>query len=97
MRETAKRCHLPAYVIEENFNVMAGIIAEKLIAGETVELPKLGRFHVVTRKEMVGKNLFGTPEKRLEACSYPSFKISAPFKTRVKNGCKYQKSYEIEN
>ena len=87
--EAAKRCNVSTYEIEENLNVMANIVAEKLIAGETVEFPKLGSFHIVKRNSMTGKNLFGEPERQLDACVYPSFKIVRQLKTRVKNGCKY--------
>lgn len=91
INEIAKRCNISTYVIEEHFNVMAEIIAEKLIVGENVEIPKLGKFHMVKRKELIGKNLFGECEKQLEACTYPSFKIFKPLKTRIKNGHRYQK------
>lgn len=87
--EAAKRCNVSTYEIEESLNVMANIVAEKLIAGENVEFPKLGIFHIVKRNRMTGKNLFGEPERQLDACAYPSFKIVRQLKTRVKNGCKH--------
>lgn len=91
VNEVAKRCNTSTYEIEENLTVMANIVAEKLIAGENVEFPKLGSFHIVKRNSMIGKNLFGDPERQLDACVYPSFRIVKQLKTRVKNGCKNPK------
>lgn len=92
IKEVSKRCMITNYVVEEIYNVSAGLVAEKLIAGEDVELPKFGKFTLASRKAMVGKNLFGQQEKILERCVYPTFKICNAIKTRVKNGHKYKKT-----
>lgn len=92
VKEVAKRCMLSDYAVEEVFNTSSSLAAEKLICGEEVEIPKLGRFTLVERKPMQGKNLFGNPELNLEKCIYPTFKIATGIKNRIKNGCKYQKA-----
>ena len=92
INEVAKRCNVPSYIIVESFNVISNVVAERLISGETVEFPKIGRFYMVKRKEMTGKNLFGKSEKELNPCTYPSFKIFKSLKNRVKNGYRYSKS-----
>lgn len=89
--EVSKRCGLTDYAIEEVYNASSSLIAEKLICGENVILPNLGKFELVTRKEMIAKNLFGESEKKIGICTYPIFKICNAMKTRVKNGCKYEK------
>lgn len=92
IEEVSRRCMVTNYVVEEIYNISSGLVTEKLIVGEDVELPKFGKFTLSTRKAMVGKNLFGDSEKSLQQCIYPSFKICNAIKTRVKNGHKYQKA-----
>ena len=97
--EISKRCDVSAYLIEEILLTMSKLAAERLMKGEGVEIPKLGTFHLVKRKERVGKNLFGEAEKQLEECYYPTFKIWKPFKTRIKHMCRQKnnaKSYDTE-
>lgn len=91
IKEVAKRSMLSEYAVEEVFISASGLIAERLISEDDIEIPKLGRFELVERKSMTGKNLFGNNEKKLDACKYPIFKICSSIKIRVKNGCKYQK------
>lgn len=90
INEVAKRCMVTDYIINEIYNISSELIAEKLISGEEIELPKLGRFHLTTRKATIYKNLFGKKERIIETTTYPIFKICNSLKTRVKNGYKYK-------
>lgn len=91
INEVAKRCMITDYLVNEIYIISSELIAEKLISGEDVELPKLGWFRLTTRKATVYKNLFGKKEKVSEITTYPIFKICNSLKTRVKNGHKYEK------
>ena len=89
--EVARRCKVTEYMVNEIYNISSELIAEKLISDEDIELPKLGRFRLSTRKATVYKNLFGKKEKISETTTYPTFKICNSLKIRVKNGHKYEK------
>lgn len=91
INEVAKRCMITKYVVEEIYNVSGGIIAEKLISGEDVDVPQLGKFTTRTKQATTYKNLFGEKEKYVQESTYPIFKICSPLKTRIKNGFKYNK------
>lgn len=91
INEVAKRTMISNYAIEEIYNVSFELAIEMLISGEDVEIPKLGVFKLTTRKEREGQNLFNSQNKTLAQCTYPTFKISALFKNRVKNAMKYPK------
>lgn len=84
--EVANRCMVTKYVVDEIFNVASGLVAEKLISGESVELPKLGKFEI---REMNSKNLVFSNN---DHCIFPAFKVSNMLKNRVKNGHKYKKA-----
>lgn len=85
VEEVAKRCMLTKYVVDEIYNVSSGLVAEKLILGEPVELPNMGKFEI---REKNAKNLISVKDG---VCFYPSFKIGNMLKNRVKNGHKYAK------
>lgn len=86
IEEVSHRSMLTKYVIAEIYNLSYGIIAEKLISGEAVELPNLGKFEI---REKKAKNLIATPDG---TCVYPAFKIGNALKNRIKNGHKYKKT-----
>lgn len=85
IEEVAKRCMLTTYVVEEIYNVSSGLIAEKLISGESVTIPNIGKFEV---REMNAKNLAFSNSN---TCVYPALKVSNMLKNRIKNGYKYKK------
>lgn len=85
IEEVADRSMLTKYVVDEIYNISYGIIAEKLISGESIELPNLGRFEV---RKKNAKNLISVNDG---FCAYPAFKIGNALKNRVKNGHKYKK------
>ena len=91
VEEVAKRTMLTPYVVDELYNVSSGLVAEKLISGESVDVPKLGKFKLSERKASVYKNLIGRQEKTMDVIKYPTFTISNPLKNRIKNGQKYNK------
>lgn len=86
IEEVAKRCMVKKYVIEEICNVSSELIAERLIAGDSVELPNIGRFEI---REMNSKNFVFSKH---DSCIYPGFKVSTSLKNRIKTCHKYQKS-----
>lgn len=90
--EVAKRCMVTPYVVEEIYNVSSGLIAETLIRGEQVEVPKLGKFVLKEKKETTYKNLYGGENVTVGKTFYPLFQVATWLKTRVKNGHKYEKS-----
>ena len=91
VQEVARRCMLTEYVVEEIFNVSSGLIAEKLIGNETVDIPKCGKFVLKERKASTYKNLCGVNELSIDKIIYPSFQVCGDLKNRVKNGHKYKK------
>ncbi len=92
INEVAKRSMVTDYMVNEIYNISSELVAEKLISDEEVEIPKLGRFRLSTRKATIYKNLFGKKEKTVAMTTYPIFKICNSLKMRVKNGHKYDKS-----
>lgn len=92
IKEIAGRTRLSEYAIKDVFNAAADIIPEKIIAGETVDIPRIGIFKTATRSKMIGKNLIGGVDKELEECTYPIFQICKPMKSKIKNALKYRKS-----
>ena len=44
IEEISKPCRMTTYAVEELYTVSASLVAECLIAGEDVELPRLGTF-----------------------------------------------------
>lgn len=92
INEVANRCMITPYVVEEIYNVSSGLIAETLIKGEQVEVPKIGKFILKEKKATTYKNLYGGQEKTVEKTVYPLFQVAAWLKTRVKNGNKYGKT-----
>ena len=90
IKEISKRCRMTTYAVEELYTVSASLVAECLIAGEDVELPRLGTFLL---KEKHARHLISGQNARTESlCIYPAFQIAYGLKTRVKNGCKYPKT-----
>lgn len=86
IEEVANRSMLTKYVVEEIYNLSYGIIAEKLISGESVELPNIGKFEI---RKKNAKNLISVNDG---LCVYPAFKIGNALKNRIKNGHKYVKT-----
>lgn len=89
--EVAKRCMITPYVVEEIYNVSSGLVAETLIKGEQIEIPKMGKFVLKEKKETTYKNLYGGESKTVGKTVYPLFQVASWLKTRVKNGHKYDK------
>lgn len=85
IEEVARRCMVKKYVIEEIYNVSSGVIAEKLIAGDSVELPNMGKFEI---RKMHSKNFVFSKH---DLCIYPGFKVSTSLKNRIKTCHEYQK------
>lgn len=89
--EVARRCMVTSYVVDEIYNVSSGLVAEKMIAGEQVELPKFGKFTFKKRKGTIYKNLYGGKDKIVDETVHPTFTMSPALKNRIKNGYKYKK------
>lgn len=89
IKEAAKRSHLSEYAVNEIYNVSCELVAEALIHGDSIEIPKLGTFLLYKKK---GKNLFGSSGDTLKLCVYPAFKIGTGLKQRIKNGYSYLKN-----
>lgn len=92
INEVARRCMVTPYVVEEIYNVSSGLVAETLISGEQVEIPKMGKFILKEKKATTYKNLYGCEEKTVDKTIYPLFQVATWLKTRVKNGHKYGKT-----
>ncbi|MCI8626311.1 MAG: HU family DNA-binding protein [Lachnospiraceae bacterium] len=90
IEEISKRCQMTTYAVEELYTVSSGLVAERLIAGEEIELPQFGKFVL---KEKYARHLLSGQGSMAEClCIYPAFQIAYGLKTRVKNGCKYPKA-----
>lgn len=85
IEEVAKRSMLTPYVIEEIYNVSSGLIVEKLIARESVEIAHIGKFNLKEKGETTYKNLFGEKEKTIPKTIYPIFHVNNNIKNRIKN------------
>lgn len=95
IEEVANRCMLTPYVIEEIYNVSSGLIIEKLICGESIDIAHVGKFKLNERGETTYKNLFGKQEKTIEKTVYPTFLICNNIKNRVKNS--YKNRQKVRN
>lgn len=84
--EVANRCRLNGHVVEEVYYASFELIAERLIQGESVQIPKWGKFSLKKKKATIYKNLFGKTEKIERECVYPIFQIGKGLKIYVKNG-----------
>ena len=90
IEEISKRCQMTTYAVEELYTVSSCLLAERLIAGEEIELPQFGKFVL---KEKYARHLLSGQGSMAEClCIYPAFQIAYGLKTRVKNGCKYPKA-----
>ena len=86
VNEVAGRCMLTPYVVDEVFNISFGVIAENLLKGEQVEVPKLGKFVLREKSATTYTNLFGGKSKTIDKTIYPLFQIATGLKNKVKNG-----------
>ena len=92
IREIAHRSGLSEYSVNEIYNISYELVAEKLISGENVDLPKVGSFVLITKN---ARNILqGTAANIARSCVYPYFKTSETLKNRVKNAARYKKSSE---
>ena len=84
-KELSKRTNLHPDILRCVFDNISLIITEKIIGGETVELPKIGRFSLTKKKSRYGYNIVSGQHALLEECVYPTCKVSPSFKQRVKD------------
>lgn len=84
-KELSKRTNLHPDILRCVFDNISLIITEKIINGETVELPKIGRFSLTKKKSRYGYNVANGQHTLLEECVYPTCKVSPSFKQRVKD------------
>ena len=84
-KELSKRTNLHPDILRCVFDNISLIITEKIIGGETVELPKIGRFSLTKKKSRYGYNIVSGQHALLKECVYPTCKVSPSFKQRVKD------------
>ena len=84
-KELSKRTNLHPDIIRCVFDNISLIITENIINGETVELPKIGRFSLTKKKSRYGYNVANRQHALLDECVYPTCKVSPSFKQRVKD------------
>lgn len=92
VKEVSKRCMVTTYVVDELFNIAAGVAVEELLKGNQVEIPKMGKFTLKERKSTSYKNLFGKDNCMVNGYVYPHFQVANYIKTKIKNGVKYPKT-----
>ena len=92
INEVARRSMVTTYVVDEIFNISSGVAIEELLKGNQVEIPKIGKFILKTRKSTSYKGLFGKSNCTVDEYVYPSFKIANNIKTKFKNGSKKPKT-----
>lgn len=83
--ELSKRTNLHPDILRYVFDNISLIITERIIEGESVEVPKIGRFSLTKKKSRYGYNVVNGQNTLLEECVYPTCKISPSFKHRVKD------------
>lgn len=92
IREIARRSGLSEYTVNEIYNISYELVAETLISGEPVDIPKTGSFVLITKN---ARNLLqGTEGDIARTCIYPYFKTSETLKNRVKNAVRHKKPLE---
>ena len=90
IEEISKRCQMTTYAVEELYTVSSGLVAERLIAGEEIELPQFGKF--VLKEKYARHLLSGQGSMAYCLFIYPAFQFAFGLKTRFKNGCKSPKA-----
>lgn len=83
--ELSKRTKMHPDVLKYVLDNVAQIIIENICNGENVELPKIGRFSLKTRKSSYGYDIKSRERKMKNEYKYPTCKLSPSFKSRIQN------------
>ena len=85
IKELSKRTDLHPDILRCIFDNMSIIITENIVNGESVDIPKIGRFSLTKQKSRYGYDVSTGQHNILKECMYPICKISPSFKKRVKD------------
>ena len=76
IEEMSKRCMMKPETIRYIYKMSADFIVEKLLEGDEVDIPSLGKFSISRRTNATYKNLFGnSAEEMVINSKYPNFRI----------------------